>query len=122
MPVARFLPSAWIDDGEAQMIVQVLGTLHRRANRRWPAAPVALVRRALVGLEGALGVAGGPRGDVAGSVGLGKEELLDLAGDLLDASGMLHRGGCHVDAMALEGVEARLLEAIVGAGAIESPG
>jgi hypothetical protein len=42
-----------------------------------------------------------------------KERALDVAAMLLDAATGLQRAGCHLAAFALEGVEGRLLEALV---------
>ena len=55
-----------------------------------------------------------------GVAGIPGERLLDLAANLLDAAEMLARGGALIEAFALEGVQGRLLEAILGGGAIEA--
>jgi hypothetical protein len=52
-------------------------------------------------------------------IDLATEEVLDHAAALLDASVLLHRGGLHTHAFALEGIQGRLLEATVGAGSVE---
>jgi hypothetical protein len=48
------------------------------------------------------------------------ERLLDVAAHLLDASGLVQDHGGIVDAFALEGIQGRLLEAVVGAGRLEA--
>jgi hypothetical protein len=52
-------------------------------------------------------------------VGITGDRVLDLAAHLLDAAGMLAREGALVEAFALEGVQARLLEGALGVGTIE---
>jgi hypothetical protein len=47
--------------------------------------------------------------------------VLDLAADLLDASRLLRSVGLLVEAFALEGIEGRLLESLLGAGPVEAP-
>ncbi len=54
-------------------------------------------------------------------VDLDKEGVLDLAADLLDASRLLRSVGLLVEAFALEGIEGRLLESLLGAGPVEAP-
>lgn len=61
--------------------------------------------------------------DVPGAVvEVATEQVLDAASDLLDASEFLVRRGRLVEAFAVEGLQGRLLEAVVGAGRIETPG
>ncbi len=45
-----------------------------------------------------------------------KEQALDVAGELLVAADELHRQGDHVPAFALEGIQARILDAAIGCG------
>lgn len=52
-------------------------------------------------------------------VDLAKNDVLDAAADLLDVAGALHRRGLHCEAFALEGIEGRLIEALLGAGPVE---
>jgi hypothetical protein len=48
-----------------------------------------------------------------------KELLLDVSAWVVEAAGELHKAGRHVEALALEGIEARLLAALVGASTEE---
>jgi hypothetical protein len=106
----------------------------------WPLAATRRVSGALNWLLGSIGLVGSPPvrrgvgrrpGSAAapGDTELGRNVLIDLptdrvldhAASLLDASALLHRGDLHVHAFALEGIQGRLLEAVVGAGSIERP-
>jgi hypothetical protein len=50
-----------------------------------------------------------------------RAELLDLAAELLEAADALAAAGQHVEALALEGVQGRVMELLVGAGEHEVP-
>lgn len=52
-------------------------------------------------------------------IDLATEPVLDHAASLLDASALLHRRGFHLGAFTLEGIQGRLLEAVLGAGSVE---
>ncbi|HUZ21017.1 MAG TPA: hypothetical protein VMU75_10660 [Acidimicrobiales bacterium] len=64
-------------------------------------------------------LAGSVRPSSGGAVELERGRCLDLAAELADLAEALHRQGRVVEALALEGVEARLLDALVGAGPFE---
>jgi hypothetical protein len=55
----------------------------------------------------------------SGVIELVTEEVLDHAAWLLEASVVLHCVGLEVGAFALEGIQGRLLEVILGAGSVE---
>jgi len=83
-----------------------------------PSAIVSGVRAAAGELRSALSAGAGPEAGRSGGMReCPKERALDVAALLLDAATGLQQAGCHVAAFALEGVEGRLLEALVtGAG------
>jgi hypothetical protein len=116
MPLARFLPAAFIEIRDAAMMREVLGNSCRRGGRRWPREARSLAGRVTAQLESL--EKAGVQSDLD-TMCVAKDGLLDMAADLLDASGALHKIGRHVDAMVLEGVEARLLESLLGAGPVE---
>ena len=85
-----------------------------------PALPSAILSglRAAAGeLRSALAADAGPEAPAgAGMRECPKERALDVAALLLDAATGLQQAGCLVAAFALEGVEGRLLEALVTGG------
>jgi len=64
-------------------------------------------------------LAGAVRPSSGGAVELERSCCLDLAAELSELAETLHRRGRVVEALALEGVEGRLLGALVGAGPFE---
>jgi hypothetical protein len=57
----------------------------------------------------------------AGEAQPDRTELLDLAAELLEAADALAAAGQYVEALALEGVQGRVMELLVGAGEHEVP-
>ncbi|MGH9171785.1 MAG: hypothetical protein ACRD0Z_13090 [Acidimicrobiales bacterium] len=109
MAVARFAPDVTIDAPAAQMLAAVLGEVLRCRERRWSGPS----RHDVAGVRGRL------EWIACDSVPAVKDDVLDMAVALLQAAAELHRAGRHGAAMAVEGVEGRLLEALLGAGAVE---
>lgn len=114
------------DCEDVRMLARVLRLLLEQCAPSWPPPAAPLVSRAYRALAGDLRAAlSSPSPPVSGEdapgrvVGIPTERLLDAAAYLLDASQLLHRHGLPVDALVLEGVEGRLMEAAVGAGRVE---
>jgi hypothetical protein len=120
-------------------MTRALEQLVVRCGEVWPRRASDLVLQARRGLLEALGLpsaAGAPCGMTTGRtperaaagaafdpdvlVEVAAERLLDVAAHLLDASGLVQDHGGIVDAFALEGIQGRLLEAVVGAGRLEA--
>ncbi len=80
----------------------------------WPPGTANGFRAAVTELRTTLSSrAGSDAADGGAMLECPKEQALDIACLLLDAATGLQRAGCHLAAFALEGVEGRLLEALV---------
>jgi len=135
--LVQFGPSARFEHGDVLLITRALGRL-LEASRNWPSEAIEPVVAAGAWLGGSIGCA---RHDLAshwrasGSISpqvtrcselgrkarvdLEKERVLDVAADLLHVSRLLHDAGLLVEAFALEGIEGRLLESLLGAGPVD---
>ncbi len=126
----RFTSLSRLEGSDALAMSEALLQLVDGAGAAWPPAATALVsgaRRALDSAVGAAAAGGGGGGAEGGGrrppgavLAVSTERLLDAAAALLDAAQLLHRHGDRLPAFAIEGVQGRLLEAVVGAGNVES--
>lgn len=107
---ASFVEVAWL---RASELAQAIGALEQLADQldgdRTAPRLLGLAAR----LEGLLWGGGGDE-----RIAAGKDTLLDLAADLLGEAAGLHARGGHAAAFAAEGIEGRLLEALLGAGSV----
>lgn len=119
-----FLDAAALRDEDARRALAALAILaggRRRAGREGRAP--SLRRRiervsSLIGGAARRAPSGRCRGDAP--VELRRGDALDAAAELAELAGRLHRDGDVVGAFALEGIAARILEALVGAGGVDS--
>ncbi len=138
MSLVSFSSPARFDLGDLVRMYRVIDELVSARRCIWPAAALSLVAEVRDWLleplrepEDASPPAGRPSPPTSPSggpadppgasrvVGITGDRVLDLAAHLLDAAGMLAREGALVEAFALEGVQARLLEGALGVGTIE---
>ncbi|MGD0084077.1 MAG: hypothetical protein ABSD78_12890 [Acidimicrobiales bacterium] len=137
MPLVHFDSGARFEHDDLLLITRTLGQL-LEASSGWPPRAIGPITAARVWLGASVGLtihepahgrrastlsgkAAAPRGELGRNtlIDLEKERVLDLAADLLDVSRLLSAADLPIEAFALEGIEGRLLEAIVGAGPVE---
>ena len=111
-PPSPFGATARFRRADAALMLEALAGIARGA------PPPALAMRGALGrlerlAQASLGRAGAGRGQVT-EIGAG--EGLDLAAALLECADELAGSGCSVAALCLEGIEGRVLEALLGAG------
>jgi hypothetical protein len=136
--LVHFESKSRFEHDDLLLMARALRTLLQGSQENWPPRATDGVVGALRYLLASLGMpvlrqAGHARGMVRRSrarpwpaergrnvvLDLATAQVLDHAAALLDASVALHRRSRYVEALALEGIQGRLLEAAVGAGSIE---
>ncbi|HVC26293.1 MAG TPA: hypothetical protein VND23_11090 [Acidimicrobiales bacterium] len=115
---AIFLDRASLRAEDGARVLLALARLARSA--RWPPrhARRAAVDGRIVQVA-ALLAAARPTEGRARAMTLVRSDALDAAAELAEIAECLHRAGRVVDAFAIEGIEARIVEALVGAGAAD---
>jgi hypothetical protein len=111
-PRSPFAATARFRRPDAALMLDALAGITRGAPPPAPGTRAALDRLERLA-EVALGRAGAGPGEVT-EIGAG--EGLDLAAELLECADELAGSGCSVAALCLEGIEGRLLEALLDAG------
>jgi hypothetical protein len=111
-PRSPFAVTARFRHTDAALMLDALAGITRGAPPPAPGTRGALDRLERLA-EVALGRAGAGPGEVT-EIGAG--EGLDLAAELLECADELAGSGCSVAALCLEGIEGRLLEALLDAG------
>ena len=107
-----FATTARFRRSDTALMLDALAGITRGAPPPAPGTRAALDRLERLA-EVALGRAGAGPGEVT-EIGAG--EGLDLAAELLECADALAGSGCSVAALCLEGIEGRLLEALLDAG------
>ena len=107
----EFAELAWVQRGELVQAVRALAQLREATRDERTLVRLELLLRRVAGLEA-------PLGTRSERVGVAKDVVLDLAADLLGEAVELHSKGADAAAFAIEGIEGRLLEALVGAGSL----
>lgn len=104
---------------DAARVAAALALVARARRSRAQSRPAPVERARLARLAARVGeVAGAGHPGRTVPVSLDRAEALDLAAELVELADRLHCSGHVVEAFALEGVEGRLLEALVGAGGL----
>lgn len=108
---AEFAELAWLQRGEVVQAVRALAQLREATSDERTVVRLELLLRRMAGLDA-------PLGTRSERVAVAKDVVLDLAADLLGEAVELHSKGADAAAFAIEGIEGRLLEALVGAGSV----
>jgi len=102
---ALFAETAWLTRNE---VAEILGALEQLARELASRLLVPGFERLTNSIASGLG-----RGPLRGPVGLSKDVVLDLAAELLSLADALRSEGCYASVFALEGIEARLIAALI---------
>lgn len=114
MQLAEFQSVAHIDGLDLIQIVAALETLAAATP-----VPGAHDEGRAIGLARRLLAASASTARAQRVAEIPKDRVLDAASFLLEAASALHRAGRHAEAFAAEGIEGRLVEALIGAGSFE---
>ena len=117
-PGSPFAATARFRRTDAALMLDALAGITRGAPPPAPGPRAALDRLERLAQE-ALGRAGAGLGK---GTEIGTDEGLDLAAELLECADKLAHSGCSVAALCLEGIEGRLLEALLDAGPLPADG